>query len=340
MKFSSGQQKLIIILFTAVISLLIIDVAVKKFIIPDQKKTEDITEVSGIELDKILHSTLNNFGFEESWIKETKSKKSDGDSVFKSYKLFIPKDLTIPVLLVDLFNDFQNVGAKLKCSEVKTGKETYLKAYSGNHIKLEAVLTYGTGERKRSVFGIMLNDFELNDLQDSLLTGIPEPFCVILSPSSKSADWTEIIKKNNKEYAVLLDDNISELKFKLSAGYSENRINGSFKSILGSFPKAIFFMIDSKSDLFNSTNGNFILSELDRRKIKHFNLDQFNKINEQPGNNIDQKFEYLLLNQTGKSYLNIIVEKNDFEDLLPEISSQRKRGVKFLNPSEVQFHRN
>ena len=92
MKFSSGQQKLIIILFTAVISLLIIDVAVKKFIIPDQKKTEDITEVSGIELDKILHSTLNNFGFEESWIKETKSKKSDGDSVFKSYKLFIPKD--------------------------------------------------------------------------------------------------------------------------------------------------------------------------------------------------------------------------------------------------------
>ncbi len=340
MKFSSGQQKLIFILFTAIVFLLIIDVAIKKFINPIPKDVINKTEVSGIVLDKILHSTLNNFDFEGNWIKETRLKSTGGDSLFKSYKLFVPKDLTIPELLVDLFSDFQNAGANLKCSEVKTGNETLLKVFSGNQLKLEITLTYGNGERKNSKIGIILNDFGLNDLQDSLLTGIPEPFCIIITPSSKSAGWTEFFKKNNKEYAVLLDDNISELKFRLSAGYSENRINGSLKSILGSFPKAIFYLIDNESDLFNSKDGDFILNELDRRKIKHYNIDQFDLLNEQPGNNISQKFDYLLLTKTEKSHLNIIVDKNDFEDLLPEISAQRKKGVKILNPSEVQFENN
>ncbi len=340
MKFSSGQQKIIIILFTTIVILLIIDLAVKKFITPDQKDSNNKTEVSGIELDKIFHSTLNSFGFEGSWIKETRLKNADDDSLFKSYKLLVPRDLTIPELLVDFFSDFQNVEAKLKCSEIKTGKETLLKIYSGNHLKLEATLTYGNGERKNSKIGIMLNDFELNDLKDSLLTGIPEPFCIIISPSSKSAGWTELFKKNYKEYAVLLDDNISELKFRLSSGYSENRIKGSLKSILGSFPKAIFYLIDNESDLFNSKVGDFILNELDRRKIRHYNINQFNLLNEQPGSNISQKFDYLLLTQTEKSHLNIIVDKNDFEDLLPELSAQRKKGVKILNSSEVQFSNN
>ena len=337
MKFSGGQQKLVIILFPAIVFLLIIDIAINKFINPDQKVLNNKTEVSGIELDKIFHSTLNNFGFEGSWIKENKLKNTDDDSLFKSYKLLVPRDLTIPELLVDFFSDFQNVEAKLKCLEIKTGKETLLKVYSCNHLKLEANLTYGNGERKSSKIGIILNDFELNDLQDSLLTGIPEPFCIIISPSSKSAEWTEFFKKNNKEYTVLLDDNISELKFRLSSGYSENRINGSLKSILGSFPKAIFYLIDNESDLFNSKVGDFILNELDRRKIRHYNIDQFYLLNEQPGSNISQKFDYLLLTQTEKLNLNIIVDKNDFEDLMPELSAQRKRGVKILNPSEVQF---
>ncbi len=340
MKFSHGQQKLIFILFATTVFLFVVDVVVTKIYQPEKSKAAKFTEVYGSELDKIFNLTLDNFGFENDWKKEIKRSKTKYDSLYKNYKIFLPKDLTIPELLVDLSNNFHQVDARLECLEIKAGGETELNIYSGDYLKLKATLTYGKGERQKGVFGIMLNDFQLSDSEDSLLIGIPEPFCVIISPSSKSADNVNFIKKSNKEYAILLDDNISELKFKLSSGYSENRINGSLKSILGSFANAIFILIDPESDLFNSKDGKFILHELDHRNIKHFSVDQFSFLNKQPGNNIKEKFNYLLRTNADSSYVNIVVEKNDFQELLPEFSVQRKRGVKFLNPSEVQFHKN
>jgi hypothetical protein len=335
MKLKRGQQKLIIILFTTAVILLIADIVISKFYKQAKSNSDNHIEVSAADLDKIFHSTLNDFGFENEWITENKLHKTDDDSLFKNYKIFLPKDLTIPELLVDLFDNFQSNQAKLECRELNTKGETSFNIYSGDHLKIKSTLLYGKGERKKCTVGILLDHFELSSTEDSLLIGTAEPFCLIISPSSESADKIDFISKNNKEYAVILDDNISELKFKLSSGYSEKRISGSLKSIVGNFSNAICYLIDGSSDVFNSQIGEYILKELDRRKIKYFNIRNFENLEDQPGGDVSQKLENILQIKNGNENLSLVEDQNNFKGLISEISKKRKMGYKFLRPSKV-----
>lgn len=339
MKSGLWRQKTLIILFISIIMLLVADIIITKKYTHANHSADNAASVSGPELDSLFRLALNSFGIEPGWVKGINKAKQDGDSLFKSYRISVPADLTIPELLVGIFSGFNEVNAKLECSELKSGGETELKIYSGDYLKLKASLIYGRGIRKQGAVGIIVEDFKFTDRDDSLLIGIPEPFCVLLKPDSRSADQTELIRKSNKEYTVLLDDNISELKFKLSAGYSKNRILGSLKSIVGNFYNAIFFLIDQDSKIFNSENGTLVLTELDRRKIKHTKLSDLTPVAEIQGSDIKSKFENFINSEERERFSIILLNRDELKELLPSILSQRKKGVKFLNPSDVYYQK-
>ena len=97
---------------------------------------------------------------------------------------------------------------------------------------------------------------------------IPELFYTVLTPKDESKKRLSQLSKAGKRYALLLDDNITELNFKLSSSYSDDKIKKSIKEIVGTFYNAAFFIIDDRSDLFESKKYPLIQSELLKRGIK------------------------------------------------------------------------
>ncbi|NNG27278.1 MAG: hypothetical protein HKM87_07105, partial [Ignavibacteriaceae bacterium] len=137
------------------------------------------------------------------------------------------------------------------------------------------------------------------------------------------------------EFALLLDDEIDHLEFKLSESYPNSRILNSIKTIIGSFSNAIYFVFDDESELFRSKVCPVISAELEKRKIKLLLKSEFYQLENNEQKDINTRFDSLLKN-LGEEKLFILSSVEEFRLLLPEMASYRKVGFKFINPSLIE----
>ncbi len=176
--------------------------------------------------------------------------------------------------------------------------------------------------------------------EDSVLLKSSEPFAVIIIPSKSSEKLINVLNKNRKEYAVLLNDDISDLDFKLRESFSKNKNELSMRSIIYNYKKAICFFEDEKSDIFNSSVKNIIMNELTKRNIKLIPVNSIRKINGSSDKILESNFNSYMENLEGNRKRLVLISAEDYYKIQPLIIKYRKTGYKFINPSQIIFTEN
>jgi len=330
----SAKRRAVYILFAIAILLLASNLLLKK-LLPKANPEREAFVLSGLEINNRFLQAVNNFGLEEDWIVVRKLSNKP-DSLFLSYKIKLPPDLPIPVLITEIQTELSADSVEIKSIEKKMGGRTKLEIYSGGFLKLISEIDYDKKiVRKRGSVGFLIEDISLDDEVDSLLFDVPESFAVLLVPSKENKKHSKFILNNSKEFALLLDDEIDDLEFKLSEGHSNNRILNSVKSIIGSFSKAIFFIIDDESELFRSQVFPVISAELEKRNIKLVLKSELYQLGNTDETDLYNSFDRMF-KQLAEEKLTILCNVDDYNLLLPEIGKYRKVGFKFINPSLIE----
>ena len=330
MKFNFNNKSALQILFGAALILLIPNLVLD---IIDNKNNSisSKTELSSAEIDSLFRLSLHSFGLLDDWIKVSKSSKVD-----KSYKVKIPKDLSIPVILVEINSNFWESEVTISSVEKIFSGRTILEIKSKDEIKLRADFDYDKSIfRSAGTAAFILENFELSSFEDSLLLDIPEPYSPLLIPSTENLILCKFIIDKQKTFSLLLNDDIPELKYKLKDSYSQNRLKGSLRSIINDFSSATYFFIDDRSDLFNSSVFSYLKDELAKRKIKILKLSNLQKLDFSEINVLISSFDTFMKNTREGESITFLISADNFIHLLPEIMSYGKIGYKIVHPSET-----
>src|SRR5664280_650520 len=195
MKFSFNRKELIIVLFSVVIFLLLLDIVLSKIFKHSGNKIEKIELYSGEIKDRFI-SGIHNFGIKDDWIDEDKNDVKNGDSLRFSFKVKVPKDLPIALLLNEISNSF-HPGEVLSVSrEIKSTGTTNMFLSSGGFDKLKAEFVYDPGISRTSFsFGFLVYGITNLDpaAQDQLIKA-PELFTTVLLPSKETLELSKKLK--------------------------------------------------------------------------------------------------------------------------------------------------
>ena len=339
MSKSSLPKNIALVLFGVVTILLVIDITVTKYLNKDvQPKNRE--SLSGIEIDKSFRLALNNYGFSDAWISRKKLKNISGDSLFTTYSVKVPKDVPIQLLILELKNIFWENEVILEAEEIVSGKKSLLQLSSENKLKLAVEFTYDEKIiRQFGTVSFLVNDLPLED--EEILKSIlntPELFYTVLIPKEDSKKRLSLLSKYGKRYTLMLDDNIKELNFKLSGGYSDDKNKKSIKEIVGTFYNAAFFIIDIRSDLFESNKYPLIESELLKRGIKAVLSSKFESLSSSKVNTSEKFQQYMLTVQKNDEKV-LLVSAEEFSTISTLIPSFRKIGYKFIYPGDIIIKR-
>ena len=322
------KKKIVNILFGVAVFILAATLVVGKL---SKKNNQNKSEENSEVIESQFKNALFNLGIKEDWI--TKQK---GDNKPLKFSVKVPKDLPIVLILQEMNYVFNNKNVEIKSSENKIGGKTLLDFISGGETKLETAFNYDANVVRKSVrVGFLVSRFKGNTETDSLLLDFPENFAVVLIPSKSSAEFVKKIIQNRKEYVIYLDDNIDELEYKLKSNYSISRLKSAIRTIVGAFPQSVFFLIDDKSDLYNSPAYRLIKEEMGKRKIRLIDKNSFNELAEVDGKNISYVFDNSLSKLQGGEDKIFITSAEDFLSLKLEIIKYRKLGYRFSNPSAL-----
>lgn len=332
MTISAPPKKVINILFITAIAILFINLLVDQFFLK-KAHPEIVDEITSAEADSMFRLSLANLGIKDEWIK-----KQGGEEYPVNLSVHIPKDLPIVLILEEMNNVFDTSLVKLRSHEKEIGGVTTLNIFSGNNTKLKAQIDYSDKLRRKSVrVGFLIKGFGEESEQDSLLLRYPEQFAVLLVPSKSAEDASKKVLMNGKEYIIYLNDAINELKYKLSADYSVTRLKNSIREIVGAFPGAVFFLMDDKSTLFNYKVYTLLSEELEKRKIRLMDENNFSHLSTSEKNNTAEVFSDSLDTLRGGEDKLFIISASDFLSINSEVMKYRKIGYKFTNPSAISF---
>jgi hypothetical protein len=330
MIFNISKKSALSILFGAALVLLIANL-VLNIIENENNSIYNKTELSSSEIDSLFRFSMHSLGLLDDWIKESRS-----STVGNSYKVKIPRDLSIPIILAEINSIFWESGVTINSMEKIFSGRTILEIKSEDEIKLRADFDYAKNIfRSAGTVAFILENFELSSFEDSLLLEIPEPFAPLFVPSTENLLLSKFIFDKQKTYSLLLNDDIPELKYKLKDGYSKNRLKGPLLSIINDFSSATYFFIDDQSDLFNSLIFSYLRDELVKRKIKIVKLSYLEKLDFSETDLLISSFDTFMKNTEEGESITFLISADNFRNLLPEIKSYRKVGYKIVHPSET-----
>ena len=330
MKLSFDRKTAALVLFGAAVVLLIANL-VTGIIMDSSDIQTGKEEISNSEIDSLFLFSLHSFGISNDWIKEVKSKKDN-----KFYRVKVPADLSIPVILVEINSNFRGTDVKIISEEENFSGSTETKIYVGRQIRLKSEFKYDNEiHRSAGTLSFVLKDYELSGSKDSLILGIPEPFSPLLLPSMRNFDISKFILEKKKTFSILLNDDISEIKYKLRSDYSEDRIKTTLFTIIHDFPGACFFVVDDNSDLYNSAAFKIIHKELKKRNIKLLKLGNLSNIEYENDVQMKNDFDNIMKNMVDGESRIIVINYEGFEELIPEIKRFRKVGYKIVHPSQL-----
>lgn len=335
MKINLDRRKITGILFVLTILLLSLNLIISKYSNPyHQKKSgEELT------LDQVktkLFESLHSVGLEDDWIK-LKKNYNKKESLPTYYSIDVPKDLPIPLVVKEISNEFKDYNITVEPIEQRFNGSTEIKFYSNDDPVLRIEMNYVDNIwRDAGYIGLMiLLPNSINQTELNSLLNIPEYFTFILVPSKNARQFKNEIKDHEKNYAILLNDDIQPMEFSLKSSYSAYRIRNAISAIVGNFSDADFFMIDNNSDIFSSKNYELIKEGFKKRKINLFEENSFVNLSDESESRMRTDFENTVT-KTGKGKTTeIILSVGDLESLMDDIAKFRKVGYKFVYSSSL-----
>ena len=332
MDISPLKKRIITYLFVIAILALAANVIIVKIF--GSKVYAKESGLSAADINKEFINDLYNFGLKSEWIKIIKNKNAKD---IYSYRVQLPKDLSIPVVLSEIYASFYSSDIKINSMEKTIGGKTTVEIYQQNNLRLTSEFNYGNDIRRDAGdLGIIVFGLEqLNSNNIDAMIGFPLTFITVLVPSKSAVKLIPNLTDNRKEYAILINDNISDLDYKLSKDFSIYRLKLIVRSIVADFPNAVFFLIDDQSKLYSSPAGKIIEDEFTKRNIKLLTQSSIPEILNGSSSGIKEIFR----NKVEKVHLGssklISIRADDFTALKPEIFSLIKVGYKFISPSLV-----
>lgn len=331
----SVLKKITISLLIAVILLILGNIIIDKYLMPDERPKNRET-IPGTEIDNKFKTALKNYGFSSNWITKTKLRKKDNDSVFAAYSISVPKDVPVEMLLLELKEIFWDYNVDIAAEETETNKKISVQLLSGKNVMLRADFYYDE-EIKREFGAVSFLVYNVPLEDDEVLVQLlntPEHYSIVFVPSAAAKSKINIISNAEKRFAVLLNDDIMELDYKMASNFSEDRTLRSLREIVSTFSSAVFFIIDEKSDLYESRNFSFIRSQLTKRGIVLVPTNRFVELRSN-GTDVESKFSNFMqsINKSDEKILMVTAE--EFLNLTKLIPLYRKIGYKFINPGEI-----
>jgi hypothetical protein len=335
MKLSITRKEIVIALFSLVMFLLILDIVLTKIFKHSEKQIEKIELYSGEIKDNFLDG-VHRCGIRNDWIDGNKNDIKIGDSLRFSFKVKVPKDLPIALLLNEISNSFLPGEVLSASREIKSTGTTNMFLSSGGFDKLKAEFVYDPGIRRTSFsFGFLVYGItKLDPVAQDQLIKVPELFTTVLLPSKESLEISKKLKTNEKNYAVMLNNDNNDLDYKLSSKYSLDRLKLSVRSILGDFSNSVAYLYNSNTGFNSDSKFPFISKEFEKRNIRLIDINKFDMI-EEKGNPLNISFVQIM-NQAKENKIELIyISTENYLQLKPMILKYKKIGYKFVNPSAV-----
>lgn len=287
-----------------------------------------------VNADETSHRFINilsDFGIEEKLIKENKVKDKFSGRDISNIKVQVPKDLSIPEILLDIYQSFSEDIIIHSVEKVKGGKST-LTLRSGNSVILQAEFNYSKNIfRNKGSIAFIIKDIDMGSSSTADLIESSTRLNFLIRPESKLIQNLDLILENGKQFLILIDDNIIEQKYKLGPAFSERRVVAVVKTMLKDFARATCFIIDDESDFNKSPNREVLSRELKKRSIKLFTFSDF--VNLYNDENLLDTFNRQIENLKGNDGVVFLLGIDAYGAINGAIVKCKKRGYKFVNSS-------
>lgn len=329
-----SQQKFLLILFTAAIFLLLVNVLVK--LLPGVGETDQDFSMNQEDFEKRFLLSLKSFGLKDEWIKEKLVKGNKSSSDYHFFIIMLPNDLSIPEVLLDITDVFRNDSVKIESVEKKSAGETSLLITGNKKHLLGAEFKYSDKiKREAGTAAFVIEGVMLDNLEDSVFVESSDYFNLLLIPSAENLKHLKYIKEQRKDFSILLNDDISDPTYKLNASYSKLRLLNAIKAFSVDYSGASFFIVDDNSDFFKSARYQFFQKELEKRNVRLKKISDFIDLRE--NESLQQSFDEELKNLGTNGTKIFLVKKDEYLSLKPLISLYKKRGAKIVKTSAVRF---
>ncbi|HKI79901.1 MAG TPA: hypothetical protein VKA26_15270 [Ignavibacteriaceae bacterium] len=335
MNILKDKKKLIQILFGLAFLFLVANIVIDK-LIPNHYTPVEMAR-SATEINHNFRLALSNYGMLNSWIKKEKRSRNDDDSLLFKYQVDVPKDLPIALLLDEIYHSFSSGRVIINSKEIKIGGETLVRILSGDNLKLQASFNYKDDiTRNAGMVGFLVIGINIyNEIEINKFLRSSEKFTLLINPSIKNKDLIKKIVSDQKEAAIKISDEATDLDYKMKAGYSSKRIQNCIRSISADFANAAFLVLDNTSGLYTSPQMEIIKDELDKRNIKYFNMGNFENFLNLDDTELANYFKSELGKIKANGKLTLLISPEQFYLIHPEIVNFRKAGYKFVRVSQI-----
>ena len=321
------RSKLLLLLFILAIILLASNILLKRdFYFPSLN--EQYLDEGNIK--PRLRNILGDFSIGDKLIKETKIKDNSTGREINLIKVQVPEDLTIPEILLDIYQTFRKDSLQLSCEEIAKDGKSVLTIRKGTLTVLKTEFNYAKNVlRNKGSFALVVKDIDPENSADDQLIESSTKFNLLLRPQSKLIPHLNQIKGNGKQFSILIDDEISEQKYRLAASFSEKRITTVAQTLIKDFEGTEFFIIDDNSDFYGSKNRIVLESELTRRNFKVFKYSDFIALKDDE--NLIRNFNEMIENLNKYKEKIILIDKASYQLLYPEIQKFKKTGFRIVD---------
>ncbi|MBA4407630.1 hypothetical protein C0389_10175 [bacterium] len=332
---TTHKQKFIKYLLVLAIILLVAEIVIDRSRKP--KEVAIVNELTVQQIETVFFKVLDEYGIELKWISKKKAKPADDDSTRVQYSVKIPADVPIPLVIRDINKVIQKDITGFVSEEIKIFGSTEIRIYTNEILKLRATLTPDKSIiRTRNNLSFIINDvFDLGDDNFNKFLSVSHPIAGSIIPNENVVIKADTLKNYRKEYAVLLDDQISDSKMKLKQEYQKEILRGSIKNIINSFKDSHFYIVDEKSTLFYSPIYNFVRDDFKRYGITLLVKSNFIELNANEDSELYSKFRFYCNDTTGVHQKQFLISFENFQKILPELEGLKKRGNKIIPISKT-----
>ena len=325
------KKNFLIILIALAIVLIAANIILKDHFTFSKEKETYIDEKG---ISQRFRNIFDDFGIEKEFIKENYSIDKETNREISRFKVQVPKDLTIPEILLEIYKSFRKDSLTINSIEKVKGGRSILTFKSGKKLILEAEFD-NSKNYFRNMGSLVFILYDVNPTEPSTISLIESPskFNFLIRPETKYLQSIEVISNNSQQFSILIDDEISEQKYQLGPGFSQQRTINVIKTLVNDFKKAVCFIIDDNSNFYKSNNYKLFSSELLKRNIKLYKTSDFLFLD------YSESLDFVFaeeLNGLSKGGTKIfLLSEESYSALKSEITKYEMKGFKVITSSLV-----
>ena len=297
-------------------------------------QTPNENEINEENVSQRFRNILNDFGIEDQLIKESKITDKNSGREFSYYKIPVPKDLSIPEILQSIYQSFRKDSLTIQSIENVKGSKTTLALKSGRSTVLRSEFDYSkTFARNKGYISLIIIDANPGTSSTNSLIESTARLNFLFRPETSYLQHLDFIRENGQQYSILIDDDISEQKYRLDAAHSEQRVVTVIKTLVTDFQKAVCFIVDDNSTFYSSENYKILKREFSKRNIKLFRISEFVNLNY--SDTLSVIFNEEIRSLSNGSSKVFLVSGESYSTLTPEIAYFKKQGYRFILSSLI-----